>query len=558
MLDQRKLPSLLLVLFLMVYSSRSFAQNTVGLLSIKPNQVSEGYNLIYPYSQSTVYLLDLCGEVVHKWIDFSGTRPGATAYLLPNGNLVRCSRDLDFSKDSIVAGGFGGYVDILSWDNKKLHSFYLNDSHFRLHHDVAPMPNGNVLMIAWERITAEQAIALGRDPNTLPNGELWPDKILEWDPGQDSIVWEWRCLDHMIQERDSLLPNFGVIADHPGKIDLNFDTQSGIPDWMHTNFIDYNPVLDQIMISVRNFNEIWILDHSTTTEEAKSDTGGRSGHGGEIIYRWGNPAAYQKAEERLHFLHYQHYAHWTEPEAQPGQDLFGQVAIFDNFTEMNKSTALILRTNFDTVTWTYPVVDEFFGPGQPERIVAHPENSILSFSGVGSSAQLLTNGNVLIFTNRWGYAYEVNQKDELVWEYRIPMRNGKVVSQGEVLFVSDNETFNMIRYPLDYPAFNSRDLFPSGYLEFNPDEEFCASQTSSSTSSYSPVKFRVWPNPASEVINLHMEDRLPEDVTLYNLQGQVIRRWHNPASKLQVDDLESGIYLLAINGQQFLKISVMH
>jgi len=217
------------------------------------------------------------------------------------------------------------------------------------------MPNGNVLMIAWERITAEQAIALGRDPNTLPNGELWPDKILEWDPGQDSIVWEWRCLDHMIQERDSLLPNFGVIADHPGKIDLNFDTQSGIPDWMHTNFIDYNPVLDQIMISVRNFNEIWILDHSTTTEEAKSDTGGRSGHGGEIIYRWGNPAAYQKAEERLHFLHYQHYAHWTEPEAQPGQDLFGQVAIFDNFTEMNKSTALILRTNFDTVTWTYPV-----------------------------------------------------------------------------------------------------------------------------------------------------------------------------------------------------------
>ena len=177
---------------------------------------------------------------------------------------------------------------------------------------------------------------------------------------------------------------------------------------------------------------------------------------------------------------------------------------------------------------------------------------------MGSSAQLLTNGNVLIFTNRWGYAYEVNQKDELVWEYRIPMRNGKVVSQGEVLFVSDNETFNMIRYPLDYPAFNSRDLFPSGYLEFNPDEEFCASQTSSSTSSYSPVKFRVWPNPASEVINLHMEDRLPEDVTLYNLQGQVIRRWHNPASKLQVDDLESGIYLLAINGQQFLKISVMH
>ena len=34
---------------------------------------------------------------------------------------------------------------------------------------------------------------------------------------------------------------------------------------MHTNSIDYNEKFDQIVISVLYFNEIWVIDHSTTT-----------------------------------------------------------------------------------------------------------------------------------------------------------------------------------------------------------------------------------------------------------------------------------------------------
>ena len=64
-------------------------------------------------------------------------------------------------------------------------------------------------------------------------------------------------------------------------------------DWLHTNAIAYNPQRDEIALSVLGNNEIWIIDHSTTTEEARGSTGGNSGKGGDILYRWGNPIAHR-------------------------------------------------------------------------------------------------------------------------------------------------------------------------------------------------------------------------------------------------------------------------
>ena len=74
-----------------------------------------------------------------------------------------------------------------------------------MHHDIEVMPNGNILLIAWELISAAEAFANGRDTNKLEDGKLWPCKIVEVEPiGADSgnIVWEWRAWDHLIQDFD--------------------------------------------------------------------------------------------------------------------------------------------------------------------------------------------------------------------------------------------------------------------------------------------------------------------------------------------------------------------
>ena len=43
--------------------------------------------------------------------------------------------------------------------------------------------------------------------------------ILELAPDGDggaNVVWEWHAWDHLVQDLDSTLSNFGVVSDNPG------------------------------------------------------------------------------------------------------------------------------------------------------------------------------------------------------------------------------------------------------------------------------------------------------------------------------------------------------
>ena len=97
-------------------------------------------------------------------------------------------------------------------------------------------------------------------------------------------------------------------------------------DWTHFNAVAYNPDLDQIVVSVHAFSEFWIIDHSTTTAEAASHKGGRSGKGGDLLYRWGNPRAYRNGSKIDQRLFSQHNAHWIPP-GLPGE---GHMLVFNN------------------------------------------------------------------------------------------------------------------------------------------------------------------------------------------------------------------------------------
>ncbi len=160
-------------------------QKPQGLV-VNRDGAAPGYTLFAPLELERTYLMDMKGKIVHTWK--TDTRPGLSEYLLPNGHLLRAG-NLELANGFKTGAGAGGRVEELDWDGNLLWRFdYASDTHIQ-HHDIAPLPNGNVLILAWERKSAEEAIAAGRSPKLLPDAELWPDSVVEYSPtaGTDRV-----------------------------------------------------------------------------------------------------------------------------------------------------------------------------------------------------------------------------------------------------------------------------------------------------------------------------------------------------------------------------------
>ena len=296
-------------------------QRTVGLLQQDSTLSFTGYTLFAPIGSTTTYLIDKNGLLVRSWL--SSYRPGQAVMLLPNGNLLRTAA---VTTTFFNAGGAGGRVESFTWDGVLAWSYEHFSATYRTHHDIDCLPNGNVLLISWELKSRAEAIAAGRNPaNILDN--VWSEKIIEVQPtgsAGGTIVWEWHVWDHLIRDYDATKANYGNVAQHPELIDLNFGTRGN--DWLHINSIRYNLQRNEIVVSSHEFDEIWIVDHSTTTTEAGGHTGGRRGKGGDLLYRWGNPQAYRLGTTADQKLFGQHDARWIDA-GSPGAS---NILIFNN------------------------------------------------------------------------------------------------------------------------------------------------------------------------------------------------------------------------------------
>ena len=327
---------------------------TVGLF-VNDDRASEGLTLFGPQSSTAVYLVNNDGLAVHMWETF--TLPRSLGYLLPNGNLLRAAR---------FGGGVTGIrIQEFDWDGNLVWEYATPDSPLRQHHDIEPLPNGNVLIIAREIKSESEAIAAGRNPLDIDDGEVRPDNVVEIrpiPPNDGEIVWEWYLWDHLIQDFDVAQDNFGVVADHPELVDINYGPAAA--DWTHVNGIAYNPQFDQVIIISRTFSELWVIDHSTTTAEAAGHSGGDYGKGGDILYRWGNSQAYRRGTGADQQLFGQHDGLWIPP-GYPGE---GNILVFNNGWGRPEG----LYSSVDEIV---PPVDEFgvysiepgapFGPDEP-------------------------------------------------------------------------------------------------------------------------------------------------------------------------------------------------
>ncbi|MCO6492647.1 MAG: aryl-sulfate sulfotransferase [Phaeodactylibacter sp.] len=545
--------------FLLFLCMGIFAQDTphtVGLLSYNPAKAYDGYNLIYPHNQPNVYLLDNCGEVVHVWEDEPQWRPGNTAYLLPNGNLVKTKRPAAIANDPIWAGGGGAIVEIRDWDNNLLWSFERNNEQERLHHDIALTDQGTILMIVWELKTQEEAIQAGRDPSLLADGELWPDYIIEVDPETDEIVWEWHVWDHLVQDFDPGKDNYGVVADNPQLVDVNWDTSDGDADWMHTNAIDYNAEIGQVIISVPTFHEVWIIDKTTTTQQAAGHTGGFGGRGGDLLYRWGNPAAYQSGTAEDQTLFYQHDIHWIDDFLDFSNPYFGRLAVFNNQVGEDYSTANIFNPGFDMYKLGYPMMGNVWGPNSFDLTIQHPDPTMMYSTGL-SSIQVLPNGNFLICVGRFGYSFEITPGNEIVWEYKTPLNGGARASQGDVLSENNNLTFRMDRYPADYAAFEGRDLSSQGWIELNPDSTFCE-QILPAGEQFSSYGLKVFPNPAASQLVLEWEGGVWAEFEVFDFMGRQVEYFRATGGRkyMDISDWREGVYFVRVNGMDVRKVAV--
>jgi len=459
---------------------------TVGLMSCN-DSIDAGYTLFSPIPSTTSYLIDSEGREVHSWESPGSHRPALSSYLLPDGALLRTANIAQQAVGDFSGGGTAGKIERIGWDGVAEWSWEFSSTTYITHHDIEPMPNGNILAIAWEDKSEEEALQAGRNPaiaSDAPGGNanVWPDFIIEIEPlenNQANIVWEWHAWDHLIQDYDSSKDNYGVVRDHPELLDINFvgatGNQAGRADWMHCNGIDYHEGFDQIALSCKNMNEIYIIDHSTTTAEAASHTGGNSGKGGDFLYRWGNPQTYNAGLSSAQKLFGQHDVQWIE-DGRPGA---GDLILFNNGGGRNPSYSSVDVLQLPGSNGEYPLLsNNTWGPQQLNWSWDIGEDM---YAQAVSGAERLANGNTLVTDGTHGTLYEVNLSGSIVWKYVNPVSNQGTLAQGEVIPDGNtagsfaNPIFKARRYAPDHPAFADKDMTPGTYIEtvtdLCPDED---------------------------------------------------------------------------------------
>lgn len=366
------------LLLALVASGQASAYPTApetGVRILDEEKVCPGYVLFAPMfgddsveAEGTVYLVNVHGEVVHKWE--MDSRPGFYAQLLPNGNLLYSGVSVT---DKQIPIHHGGVLQEINWDGDVVWS-YENDY---MHHDFNMLPSGNIAALVYQQmpVSLSEQVQGGVPGTEMEDGSMWADSIIEVDR-EGNIVWRWDSWEHLDPVQDALHPVWSRY------------------EWTHSNsvrYIESDPLTgsEAYLISIREINTVALIDRET----------------GDFIWRWG-PGVITR----------QH-------DARPLDN--GNILIFDN-GEGPRDTGPVLdvphsrvlevdpRDNGGTVVWEY-AAEGLYG--------------WRFFSAIISGAQRLPNGNTLITEGVGGRIFEVTPDKEIVWEYMnpygIPMGSGQ-------------------------------------------------------------------------------------------------------------------------------------
>lgn len=353
----------------------------------------DGLILVNDAGKNTPYLMDKEARLVHEWTLTNIL--GNDAFLLPDGRLLA---SLEADDPKIRLGGKGGKLQFIAGDGTVEWNFDYSSEMAETHHDAELLPNGNVLAMVWEKKSLAEAIEAGSNSSM----DIYTEAIIEVDPLTNEIVWEWHSWDHLIQDYDATKEYYGSISENPQLINLNY-VSNPQGDIMHANGIGYDEINDLIYLSVNFFSEVWVIDHSISANETGAHAGGTYNKGGDLVYRFGNPAAYNNTSGERLFIN-NHF-----PNLLKGEDT-GKMLIFSNGNGPDQSTVYELQ-----------MPDEFNllpnSDNEPEVIWSFTDPQL--FSSKVSGAVKLPNGNRMITEGDFGI-WEVTEAGEVVWKFSAP------------------------------------------------------------------------------------------------------------------------------------------
>jgi hypothetical protein len=483
-------------------------QGPTELIQYDPARAYNGYTLFSPFRGKNTYLINMHGNVVHMWPYPEGWSVAGSETVEKHARLLEDGTLLRGTVDKAGKGNRSGAIyQLIDWEGKVLWQHDEEREGYSPHHDFRmiwnPKLKEKTLMYVTSRaISHEDAIALGVDPALREDYSSRPDGLVEVDM-DGNVIWEWNVSDHLVQDINPDLPTYGVIAEHPGKMDPNFaDGVDG--DWIHINAFDYNEILDQVIISNSVYSEAQVIDHGATFVAGDPDKSVElaASEAGDFIYRWGNPCAYDAGEcpsvidegqssinghQQVFFLHDVQWIREKEVTPMAGElPGAGNILIFDN-------GARRLGPTYSSVI----EVDPYDGDMQDGKYVAQMDGGYDTLKTSGQSghkisqqivwrfkgalpnsfyssyisgAQRLPNGNTVINSGGHGHFFEVTPDNEVVWEYINPVGDRTKGEYGIYSTMTDavadhfNAVFRIARYGPDYPGLVGKDLSPMGKI----------------------------------------------------------------------------------------------
>ncbi len=430
-----------------------------------------------PNRAQDAYVINPYGDVLQKWTGGEITAPeGAPGYLLENGLLLRGIEGVDNSGEVFQVGAYGilQMVDKngdVVWEYHGYSEANVPANGIRpycLHHDVEPLPNGNILAsvhVVYSEDDAVNELGFKRTEQLkLTMEEIWelqPDLV----NGGAEVVWKWRFQDHLVQDANSGLPNFGDVS-NPGRFDINcVRSKSNNPrqngNHFNMNGISYNPIRKQILFSSMKADEVFIIDHNLTTAEAATSAG-------DFLWRWGNPSNYdydgglEATYSSWRWTDGQHDPRWivdangiptgnitihnnhSVTHAKPGPGMF------DAWTECHE-----LTPPHDEESGGYTRAEnEPHGPASPAILAEYDPVLPYFNAGFASGAQKLPNGHVFSGSATKFTLLEHDESGNIVWFFDC-----------RTLAPGGGQMWKPFKYPVDYVGFRQLGIAKTNSLK---------------------------------------------------------------------------------------------